>query len=125
MTINDDNKEEFLQISQNPYDEKKMPINDDNLYFYILEFKNVKIDRINIAVNYKNKKSQAKDTSRENEKYVLNEKLVQVIDNYDKNFMRIATMKCKNNIKNTIKMKYEEFDLWSETLIRKYNFFQI
>ena len=125
MTINDDNKEEFLQISQNPYDEKKMPINEDNLYFYILEFKNVKIDRINIAVNYKNKKSQAKDTSRENEKYVLNEKLVQVIDNYDKNFMRIATMKCKNNIKNTIKMKYEEFDLWSETLIRKYNFFQI
>ena len=125
MSINDENREEFIQIAHNPYDESKVTPDDDNYFFYVLEFKQVDIEKVNIIINYSNKKTTNTDRIQKNEKYVLGKKLVKVDDSFDQNFIRIVTMKCKNNLDNRIKMKYEEYDMWSEALSTKYSFFQI
>ena len=126
MTINDENREEFIQIAHNPYDESKVnPKDDDNYFYYVIEFIEAKLEKLNIVVEYMDKNYNNKDTIRPNSKYTLKNNIVKVEDSYDQNYMRIVTIKCKNNIENKLKMKYEKYDMWSEFLYNKYTFFEL
>ena len=125
MTINDNNREEFIQIAHNPYDENKVNPKDDNYFYYVIEFIEAELETLNIVVEYMEKKYNNKDTIGPNLKYVLGNKVVKVEDSYEQNYMRIVTIKCKNNLENKLKMKYEEYDMWSESLFNKYSFFEL